>query len=959
MNTFKALFKAGRRTPGYGALFLSALLSFAWVTPAAATDWTFDWNTLGWNPNGAGSMPRTYTNVAGSSIDVRVTTSITGGSWLTGYPVLNNDPGQDDELNLRVDFANRDTTTGATVLIEFFQTGTTTPAPVAMKGIAVRDVDRQQPAVCFFNQYQDVVTVTAVNQSGTTINPDFISQFTTTPNWTDSGGNTISAKGNAGIDPNNQNGWASFNFATQTIRSMTLQYKPGDGGGCGNPTQQWLWISDFVFSDQPTITQAVISSFQVGGDGSVEWETASEVGTVGFNLLRQDPASGEFARVNDGLLPGLTVLRTAASTVTRIGRWRRARLTAICWKKSKPTDASATHGPFTVTAGVGKQFARAERALPLTADVEAAPRADGYGRVAHAPSGRAAPPLATRPRAATKASTPKTVVRIQVEQEGLYAVSTNQIAVALDADPQQVRNWITKGRLRLQNKGQSVAWMADSSGDQLYFYGQAIQGVDGVYTRFNVYWLDKANGLVMDVLNGQGPSGTGAQCCFQSSIHVEENQFPAPLPTLNPDADFWYWDYAYMAVNDPGRVAQLTVPTPGAASTGTVTLRANLQGSTALAPAGVLDHHARLRVNDAEVGQGAWAGIAPYELTATFDASSLFVDRDNTVTVGAELDPNVSLSAFNVNSLDISYPRAYRATEDRLRLRGNGNPVVTVDGFRGSHIAVLDISDPRKPRWLAATTVAPPGNDYSVSFVPATPTTDYFAAVPAAPVSVEGDTPSTLKTKSNGVDYLVLAPASLRSGADALADYRKGTGYSTQVVELQDIYDEFNDGIANPNAIRDFLRYAYRQWQPQPRYVALVGKGTFDPKNYLGWDTNRFPMLMTETPSGLFVSDNRYVDFNDDGKSKLAIGRISALTDVDVQNYVTKLQAYESGGGSQTTALLVADNPDAAGNFTAESEAVAKKSQSGRVEIRAGAIVERNLQIQEARQTLINTLLTA
>ena len=134
-------------------------------------------------------------------------------------------------------------------------------------------------------------------------------------------------------------------------------------------------------------------------------------------------------------------------------------------------------------------------------------------------------------------------------------------------------------------------------------------------------------------------------------------------------------------------------------------------------------------------------------------------------------------------------------------------------------------------------------------------------------------------------------PRSLRAGADTLAAHRNG-----KVVELQDIYDAFNHGIANPNAIRDFLSYAYRQWQPRPRYVALLGKGTFDPKDYQGLGTNRFPVLMATTPHGLFASDNRYADIlKDDGVPELAVGRIPALSNADVQNYLAKLQAYESG----------------------------------------------------------------
>ena len=46
--------------------------------------------------------------------------------------------------------------------------------------------------------------------------------------------------------------------------------------------------------------------------------------------------------------------------------------------------------------------------------------------------------------------------------------------------------------------------------------------------------------------------------------------------------------------------------------------------------------------------------------------------------------------------------------------------------------------------------------------------------------------------------------------------------------------NEFNYGIYNPKAIRDFLSYAYNNWKKSPRYVVLAGNGTYDYKNNLG-----------------------------------------------------------------------------------------------------------------------------
>lgn len=942
MDMFRAFF-AIHRALGYTALFLSALLSFLWITPASATDWTFDWAsaTPAWTGNMRGT--HTYTNITNSGIssgiDVRVTTSITGGSWLNGYPVLDPTPGQ-RELNLRVNFNNLNATTGATVLIEFFLTGTTTPAPVALKGIAVRDVDRDTRF-----DYQDVVTVTAVNQAGTTINPDFISQFTATPTWTSSGSNTISGTGTGGSDigATNQNAWASFNFATKTIRSMTLQYKPGDGGGNTDPGQQYLWISNFVFSNTPTITQAVISSFEAHGDGTVEWETASEVGTAGFNLLRQDPASGTFVRINDSLLPALIgspqggVYRYPDRDVAPGG-------TYIYRLEEVEADGTVrSYGPFTVAAGAGRRIASTtERAQPLAAEVLS--DANGYARQAYASTGRKVSPLADRQLAAApQASAPKTAARILVEQDGLYVVSTDQIAAALAVTFQEAQDWIRKGKVRLLQGGKPVAWRADPSGERLYFYGQAVQGNDSIYTRYNVYWLDNKNGLAMNVLPGKRPAPAASARPFQSGIHVEQNLKPAPFLATNPDADFWYWNYVLAGDASLG-APQFVVPSPGAASTGTVTLRAYLQGATDLAAGN--DHHAHLLVNGSEVGDAAWDGKAPYVLTATFDAA-LLRDGDNTVTVRGDLDSGVSYSVFWLNGFDLAYPRAYQAEDNRLRLNGAGNRVVTVGGFNGSNIAVLDISDPRQPGWLAATTVTPAGSGYAVSFVPATPSTPYVAAIATTPVSVEGATTPTLKTQNSGAEYLVLAPRSLRAGANTLAAYRGG-----KVVELQDIYDAFNDGIANPNAIREFLSHAYRQWQPRPRYVALVGKGTFDPKDYQGYSTNRFPVLMATTPHGLFASDNRYADLRkDDGVPELAVGRIPALSNADVQNYIAKLQSYE-GGGALATALLVADDGD---DFIADSQEMAREFQKNRLATKP-IYFQTGGSASETRQRIIDAL---
>ena len=84
-----------------------------------------------------------------------------------------------------------------------------------------------------------------------------------------------------------------------------------------------------------TATHAVISSFKAYADGGhalLEWKTASEVGTIGFDLLRLDEASGAYRQSTIAGAPGRTpgVVTALSIPVPRsVGR------TAIAWSRSR------------------------------------------------------------------------------------------------------------------------------------------------------------------------------------------------------------------------------------------------------------------------------------------------------------------------------------------------------------------------------------------------------------------------------------------------------------------------------------------------------------------------------------------------------------------------------------------------------------------------------------------------
>jgi hypothetical protein len=137
--------------------------------------------------------------------------------------------------------------------------------------------------------------------------------------------------------------------------------------------------------------------------------------------------------------------------------------------------------------------------------------------------------------------------------------------------------------------------------------------------------------------------------------------------------------------------------------------------------------------------------------------------------------------------------------------------------------------------------------------------------------------------------------------------------------------DEFNHGIYHPEAIRDFLIHAYRAWDRAPGFVVLAGEGNYDYLNRQGHGDNLVPPLMVGTPWGLFPTDNRYADVaGDDGVPEMAIGRLPVVTPSELEALTAKIAAYESDlRYRDRNVLFLADNPDEAGDFPSDSDALA------------------------------------
>jgi hypothetical protein len=130
---------------------------------------------------------------------------------------------------------------------------------------------------------------------------------------------------------------------------------------------------------------------------------------------------------------------------------------------------------------------------------------------------------------------------------------------------------------------------------------------------------------------------------------------------------------------------------------------------------------------------------------------------------------------------------------------------------------------------------------------------------------------------------------------------------------------------------------AYHHWtSPAPRYVLLLGDASYDPKGFFS-GSSRKDILPTPFVRSSFLwtaSDPLYAAVNgDDLIPDLALGRLSAGSLAEAAAAVQKILDFENAGRTlDGRAVLVADNPDRAGDFEANARDIASLLGSRPVE---------------------------
>ncbi|MEO0116420.1 MAG: C25 family cysteine peptidase [candidate division WOR-3 bacterium] len=123
-----------------------------------------------------------------------------------------------------------------------------------------------------------------------------------------------------------------------------------------------------------------------------------------------------------------------------------------------------------------------------------------------------------------------------------------------------------------------------------------------------------------------------------------------------------------------------------------------------------------------------------------------------------------------------------------------------------------------------------------------------------------------------GARYLIITHDTFYNALQDLAQWKNQKGMKCKVIRLSEIG-------SNPDSIRNFVIYAYNNYNPRPEYLLLVGAPSLLPSYY-----NSTLRIYT---------DNYYANVSGDYRAELCYGRLPAKTASQCSVMVKKILFYE------------------------------------------------------------------
>lgn len=508
----------------------------------------------------------------------------------------------------------------------------------------------------------------------------------------------------------------------------------------------------------------------------------------------------------------------------------------------------------------------------------------------------------------------KEYYKIYIKEKGVYRITFEDLELAgydgFSVDKNKIEMFANEKQIPVDlydvdNDGKF------GPGDYLQFVGYPSPASpyckQNIYTDTNIYWLTAdgdGEGLFYNDVDGSPVDYDTVFTANYRTIHYEEDKIFERLGyAANANRDYWFWGKSYGSEGEAGNffTGQFPVPDRLEQNWESINIRVNLHGIT------TGHHEAEIMITSQPFGKIEWTGQESATFEKSLEAGSIGIYNENNlqVIVKGMPPPFESSDEIRINWFEIDYWQENRvdgnffyissppAYEGRARFqlwswKSDNQKIYIPQKFE-----IIRNPQITNNQW-EETNFAYTINDRLDFFIVSG---EYYLT----PDSIKTNNNSDLRNRINGADYIIITHPDFLSEAEKLASYRSDNleGYNNpriKVVNIFDIYNEFSGGLLEPEAVRNFISYAYQNYeQPAPAYVSLLGDMSWDYRKVLPNSRNNYiPSIAYHSIQyGLAMSDNMLVAVDgEDVVPDLAIGRISCETKEEAEILVNKIINY-------------------------------------------------------------------
>ena len=256
---------------------------------------------------------------------------------------------------------------------------------------------------------------------------------------------------------------------------------------------------------------------------------------------------------------------------------------------------------------------------------------------------------------------------------------------------------------------------------------------------------------------------------------------------------------------------------------------------------------------------------------------------------------------LSASYIKLRYPQSFdvtSVTEKTIQIQPNAGGKSYIELVNASSgVRLFDISDANNPKIIGTSStstlnaVVPDTDDGKKLFLTTTTLSPSIK-----PVTFRQIIP-------NQHDYVIISNPLLRKPAQGYsdpvkgyADYRasvEGGSYDTLLVNVQQLFDQFNYGESSPLAIYNFMKFLCGA--KVPKYLLLIGRG-LDPYHLYYRVPSSFPTYKDLVPSAGFPGSDMAFTAGLAGTNyepAVPTGRIPALKPDDVAAYLNKVKEME------------------------------------------------------------------